>query len=158
MAHIVIESTIYAPVGIVFDAIRKPERRPAWMVNLHEVRNVTGFNVGDSWEYDYKMVGRTFTGKIYFLEIETPHFLKLDITGGITGTQDWYLTPTSDDGTLLRFVFDYTVPGVLLGEMLDKLFIERQNERQMRASIDNLKALAHYEHEQSQARARAVNA
>jgi uncharacterized membrane protein len=146
MAHIALETTIMAPVGASLNVLRNPSRRPEWMTNLHEVRNVTGDQVNDSWEYTYTMLGRSFTGKITVLEAETPQTVKLALSGGITGTQEWRLTPTPEGMTLLRFVFDYTVPVVLGGGLTDKLFIERQNERQLRSSLENLKHLVEHEH------------
>ena len=146
MAHIAHETTIMAPVGATMSEIRNPSRRPEWMANLHEVRHVTGDQVDDSWEYTYTMLGRPFTGKITVLESDSPQTVKLAVSGGITGTQEWRLTPTPDGMALLRFVFDYTVPAMLGGGLTDKLFIERQNERQMRASLENLKHLVEHEH------------
>ena len=62
MAHIALETTINAPADVVFDLLRTPDQRPEWMINLHAVHNVTGNQVGDSWEYTYTMLGRSFTG------------------------------------------------------------------------------------------------
>jgi len=146
MAHITLETTIAAPIAAVFEVLRTPARRPEWMTNLHEVRNVTGQGLGDSWEFTYTMLGRPFTGKIAFRELEAPRFMKLEVTGGIEGMQEWRLTAVPDGTTALRFTFDYTVPVQLGGIITDKLFIERQNERQMRTALENLKYLVEHEH------------
>src|SRR6266511_1171271 len=146
MAHITLETTIAAPIGTVFEILRTPARRPEWMTNLHEVRNVTGHGLHDSWEYTYTMLGRPFTGKIAFRELEVPRYMKLEVTGGIVGIQEWRLTAAPDGTTVLRFTFDYTVPVTLGGTLADKLFIERQNERQLRTALENLKNLVEHEH------------
>jgi len=146
MAHIALETTIMAPLGAVFTVLRTPARRSEWMTNLHDVRNVTGQGVDESWEYTYTMLGRPFTGKIYVRELEVPHYIKLEVTGGITGSQEWRLTGAPDGTTVLRFTFDYTVPLTLGGTLADKLFIERQNERQLRTALENLKNLVEHEH------------
>jgi uncharacterized membrane protein len=146
MAHITLETTIAAPISAVFEVLRSPARRPEWMTNLHEVRNVTGQGLEDSWEYTYTMLGRPFTGKIYIRELEVPRSMKLEVTGGIEGMQEWRLTATPDGTTVLRFMFDYTVPMQLGGMITDKLFIERQNERQMRTALENLKQLMEHKH------------
>ncbi len=111
MAHITLETTIAAPIGTVFEILRTPARRPEWMTNLHEVRNVTGHGLHDSWEYTYTMLGRPFTGKIAFRELEVPRYMKQ-----------------------------------LGGMITDKLFIERQNERQMRTALENLKHLVEHDY------------
>ena len=146
MAHIALETMIAAPIRAVFEVLRTPARRPEWMTNLHEVRNVTGQGLDDSWEYTYTMLGRPFTGKIAFRELEAPRSMKLEVTGGIEGMQEWLLTTMPDGTTVLRFTFDYTVPMQLGGMITDKLFIERQNERQMRTALENLKQLVEHDH------------
>jgi len=146
MAHIALETTITAPLGAVFELLRTPARRSEWMTNLHDVRNVTGQGVDESWEYTYTMLGRPFTGKIYVRELEVPHYIKLEVTGGIAGSQEWRLTGAADGTTTLRLTFDYAVPLTLGGALADKLFIERQNERQMRTALENLKYLMEHEH------------
>jgi len=60
--------------------------------------------------------------------------------------QEWLLTTMPDGTMVLRFTFDYTVPMQLGGMITDKLFIERQNERQMRTALENLKQLVEHEH------------
>lgn len=94
----------------------------------------------------YSMLGRPVTGKMVIWELEEPHYLKLEMATGIQGAQEWRLTATPDETTLVRCTIDYTVPGVVLGRLADLLFIERQNERQMRNNLANLKALAEHEH------------
>ena len=72
--------------------------------------------------------------------------MKLEVTGGIEGMQEWLLTALPDGTTVLRFTFDYAVPMQLGGLITDKLFIERQNERQMRTALENLKQLVEHDH------------
>jgi len=146
MAHIALETTITAPLGADLAVLRTPARRPEWMTNLHEVRNVAGQDSEESWEYTYTMLGRPFTGKIYVRELEVPRYIKLEVTGGIAGSQEWRLTGAPDGTTTLRLTFDYAVPLTLGGALADKLFIERQNERQMRTALENLKNLVEHEH------------
>ena len=96
---IALETMIAAPIRAVFELLRTPARRPEWMTNLHEVRNVTGQGLDDSWEYTYTMLGRPFTGKIAFRELEAPRSMKLEVTGGTEGMQEWLLT-TMPDGSI----------------------------------------------------------
>jgi uncharacterized membrane protein len=146
MAHIDLETTIAAPASAVFNVLNAPERRPEWMTNLHEVRTTSQSGNNESWEYTYTMYGRPFTGKVRVEERETNRYMKLEVTGGITGVQEWRLTPMPDGTTVLRFTFDYTVPALLGGGIADKLFIEQQNIRQFRTSLENLASLVEHEH------------
>ena len=146
MAHIDLETTIAAPASAVFTVLNAPERRPEWMTNLNEVRTTSPSENNASWEYTYTMYGRPFTGKVLVQEREGNRYMQLEVTGGITGVQAWRLTPMSDGTTVLRFTFDYTVPALLGGGIADKLFIEQQNIRQFRTSLENLASLVEHEH------------
>jgi uncharacterized protein YndB with AHSA1/START domain len=59
MAHIALETMIAAPIRAVFEVLRTPARRPEWMTNLHEIRNVTGQGLDDSWEDTAGELSRT---------------------------------------------------------------------------------------------------
>jgi uncharacterized membrane protein len=146
MAHIDLEITIAAPASAVFNVLSVPERRPEWMSNLHEARTTSQSGNNESWEYTYTMYGRPFTGKVFMQEHEANRYMKLEVTGGITGVQEWRLTSMPDGTTILRFTFDYTVPALLGGGIADKLFIEQQNIRQFRTSLENLASLVEHEH------------
>ena len=146
MAHIDLETTIPAPASAVFNVLSAPERRPEWMTNLHEVRTTSQSGNNESWEYTYTMYGRSFTGKVLVQEREANRYMKLEVTGGITGVQEWRLASMPDGTTSLRFTFDYTVPALLGGGIADKLFIEQQNIRQFRTSLENLASLVEHEH------------
>ena len=146
MAHIDLETTIAAPASAVFNVLSAPERRPEWMTNLHEVRTTSQPGNNESWEYTYTMYGRPFRGKVLMQEREANRYMKLEVTGGITGVQEWRLTPMPDGTTILRFTFDYSVPAMLGGGIADKLFIEQQNIRQFRTSLENLASMVEHEH------------
>jgi uncharacterized membrane protein len=139
MAHIEQEVSINAPVGAVFQKLMEPETAPEWMASLQDVHNVTGHEVGESYEWSFKMAGRPFHGKTVFMEIEPNQRVREESSGGISSTWDWRLTPTAAGGTELHVAVDYTVPGSILGAIADKLFIERQNEKDLRQSLENLK-------------------
>jgi uncharacterized membrane protein len=141
MTHIAQEIAINAPIGVVFRKLLDVETSPEWMSNLEEVRNVTGHNVGASFDWTFKMAGRPFKGTTIFAEIVPNDRLVEESTGGITSKWDWHLTPLPDGGTNVRVAVDYTVPGSFLGAIADKLFIERQNEKDLRQSLSNLKQM-----------------
>ncbi len=50
------------------------------------------------------------------------------------------VVPT-DGGSRVELVVDYELPGSFLGEILDRLYVERRNEREAQHSLENLKDL-----------------
>lgn len=53
-----------------------------------------------------------------------------------------YRFDENDGKTAVTYKIDYTIPGSFLGQVLDKLFVERQNTRDTEQMLANLKALA----------------
>lgn len=60
--------------------------------------------------------------------------------GVLSGRLSWGYVP-QDDGTLVNFEVEYAVPGSALGKAIDRLFIERSQERATRHTLENLKQL-----------------
>ncbi|HEV2069487.1 MAG TPA: hypothetical protein VGR26_06815, partial [Acidimicrobiales bacterium] len=50
------------------------------------------------------------------------------------------VVPT-DVGSRVELVIDYELPGSFFGEVLDRLYVERRNEREAQHSLENLKDL-----------------
>lgn len=56
---------------------------------------------------------------------------------------DFWITFEEQDGkTTVVYKVEYTIPGSFLGQALDKLFVERQNAKDIEQQLANLKALA----------------
>lgn len=56
---------------------------------------------------------------------------------------DFHYTFDEKDGqTVVTAVAEYTIPGSYLGQILDKLFVERQNTKDVEAGLVRLKAMA----------------
>ncbi|MCA9972342.1 MAG: SRPBCC family protein [Anaerolineales bacterium] len=53
----------------------------------------------------------------------------------------WFTFDEKDGKTTVTQKLEYTIPGNLLGKALDKLFVERQNARDIEQQLANLKAL-----------------
>jgi uncharacterized membrane protein len=154
MAHVEQETTISVPVAAVFRKLLEPETATEWLINLEEVRNLTGCEVGGTYEWTFNMAGRVpFKGKNIFTEIIPNQRVAYESAGGIKSAWDWRLTPTPDGATRVHVAVDYTVPGSVLGALADKLFIERQNETDLRESLANLKEVL----EEDQASERAIS-
>jgi uncharacterized membrane protein len=53
----------------------------------------------------------------------------------------WFQFDESDGKTTVTMKADYTIPGSYLGKALDKLFVERQNTKDIEQQLDNLKVM-----------------
>lgn len=133
---------INAPAETVFAALMRVEDAPKWMVGLEEVHAITGRNVGDTFAWTFKMAGKlTFHGHTKFAAIEPGRYLREEGSGDLSNVWSWRLAPEMS-GTQVRVQVEYTVPGgALIGGILDKLFVERQNQRDLEQSLNNLKRL-----------------
>lgn len=142
MSHVEHQAFIGVPVEEVFAALLRVEEAPRWLVGLEEVHHVTGRNQGDTFDWTFKMAGAlTFKGRTTFGVVEPGRYLREDGSGDLNNTMHWRLTPELS-GTQLHVRVDYTVPGgSLLGGILDKLFVERQNQKDIETSVANLKRL-----------------
>ncbi len=54
----------------------------------------------------------------------------------------WFTFDESEGKTVVTEKLDYTIPGSYLGKALDKLFVERQNVKDVEQALANLKSLA----------------
>jgi len=142
MSSVTHAAFINVPAETVFAKLLEVEAAPAWMVGLEEVHDVTGRKVGDSFAWTFKMAGKlTFHGRTTFAAIEPARHLREEGRGDLTNTWSWWLEP-QQSGTQVRVQVEYTVPGgALIGGILDKLFVERQNQKDLEQSLSNLKQL-----------------
>jgi uncharacterized membrane protein len=142
MSYVEHEGFIGVPVEDVFAALLRVEEAPRWMVGLEEVRNVSGRGLGDGFEWTFKMAGKlSFRGRTVFTALEPDSYLREEGSGDLTNAWDWRLSPEMS-GTHVRVRVEYVVPGgSVLGGMLDKLFVEKQNQKDLEQSLVNLKAL-----------------
>jgi uncharacterized membrane protein len=63
-----------------------------------------------------------------------------EFLGSSPGWQTWDLKP-ENGGTLVTMEEEYTVPGSVLGKVVDRLIFEKMNARDMHSSLENLKLL-----------------
>lgn len=139
MSSVEHEVVVNVPVETVFAALLRIEDVPRWMVGLEEVRNLSGLSVGDTFDWTFKMAGKlTFRGKTTFTAIEPNRYLREDGSGDLTNSWEWWLTPEMS-GTRVKVRIEYIVPGgAVFGAIADKLFVERQNQKDLEQSIANL--------------------
>jgi uncharacterized membrane protein len=76
------------------------------------------------------------------IEVDRPRYIKMKLTSTNAGTVvvSYRFTPQSL-GTDGETELDYEIPAGFLGEIADKLFVERTVDRDLRHSLENFKAL-----------------
>jgi len=138
------EIEIGAPPERVWEVLIDPERLPQYNVTIVEVSDATGplDQVGSTYQAVTKVYGRRIEGRWEVTEV-TP--LRRTVqrgsgAGGASAIVDGTIEP-SGDGTRAAVEVEYQLPAGFLGEVANKLFIERAVERDVRHTMENLMAL-----------------
>lgn len=69
------------------------------------------------------------------------HHWHVEPTGAGIPFECWFTFDEQDGKTTVTQRTEYTLPGSYLGQAVDKLFVERQNAKDMAQQLANLKAL-----------------
>jgi uncharacterized protein YndB with AHSA1/START domain len=149
MAHLRLTTHFDAPIEQVFELATDFKRYPEWNVTYIEVKEVTGptDTVGTKVHSIMKFLGRQTDGWGEIVEVERPKLLKMagsDPNGG--KLELIYRFTPADSGTDAELESDYELPAGLLGQIADKLFVERAVERDVQHSMENFKALLAVKH------------
>ena len=137
MARIKKSITIDAPVEKVFEYLSIPENMMEWWPNVIAIRDVAGSGEGQSWSFDYKMIGLRFTSKARVTASSVNADRFVESKGGISAKWRWYFRSVGTR-THLRWVMDYTIPVPVLGKVGEALIL-RRNERVARFAMVNIK-------------------
>jgi ribosome-associated toxin RatA of RatAB toxin-antitoxin module len=144
MARIEKSILVHASVEDVYAVARDPNRWPDWFVGMTTIDKLTGVGkVGTVAEFGYTMAGMRFPVAVEVLEDHLGSDggrWKGKIVGPLAGEQTWTYTP-KEDATEVSVDLEYTVPGKALGQIANRLLIERQQERSADQTLQNLKAL-----------------
>ncbi|MCZ7545003.1 MAG: SRPBCC family protein [Anaerolineae bacterium] len=144
MPYVEQEIVIDAPPEVVFDMIaNRPEQMPAWWPPIEAQERVTPppTRVGSRSSYVYKMMGVGIRGEHEVKEMTPNAHLKVTTISGIDSTFDFHFEPAGEGSTRLVVRVDYTLPGSFLGQMLNRLVIEKKNEEDLITGLQNLKAM-----------------
>ncbi|MBI4337384.1 MAG: SRPBCC family protein [Chloroflexi bacterium] len=143
-----IERTTFvdAPVERVFAILDDPMRTPEYAVGLVGVEDAmrTPERVGDSFRFTYSVMGLRFPGKLTVQEWEKDKRVVLRMEGAMPGTTTLTCEPFAS-GTRVTWSIDYTMKGGILGRALNRLLVERMNEKNHERSLENLKLLCEAE-------------
>jgi uncharacterized membrane protein len=134
---------IQAPVQAVFGMIaNQPERQPEWWPPMELQERVTPppTRIGSMSRYVYDMMGVKIKGEHEVQEITEDEYLRVKTVSGIDSTFEFMFQP-KDAGTRLTIRVNYTLPGSVIGQLLNRLVIEQKNESDLHEGLHNLKAI-----------------
>ena len=128
---------IKAPVKEVYDYLMDPEKELEWLTSIMEVKDITGSGVGKHFKWTYKMAGIRLNGESTFTEDVSEKKIKVESKGGVESTWNWKLDQRKDI-TVLDLDLDYKIPVPVLGKVVEKLLLKR-NEHEADLALTNIK-------------------
>ncbi len=142
MTHIERTIDIAAPPERVFEELTDLHRLDRWstITASHEGPEER-LRVGH--EFRQNLRGRNEPADhlaVHRVRSAAPRGLRGGLPGGGSLTMRQVVVPTSG-GSSVQLVVDYELPGSFLGELLDRVYVERRNEREAQHSLENLKDL-----------------
>jgi uncharacterized membrane protein len=144
MPHVEESIEIYAPVEVVFNLIAdQPERMAEWWppIELQERVTPPPTAVGSISRYVYNMMNVTIRGEHEVIALEPNKHLRVETISGIDSAFDFQFTPIPS-GTRLTIRVDYSLPGSVLGQLMNRVIIEERNLKDLQEGLRNLKAIA----------------
>lgn len=143
MAHIEHTIDIAAPPERVFEDLIDLHRLDRWstITASHDGPDEK-VQAGQEFRQDLRVAGLKLPTTWKCTECDPPRSVAYEATssGGGSLTMRQVVVPT-DGGSRVELVVDYELPGSFLGELLDRLYVERRNEREAQHSLENLKDL-----------------
>jgi uncharacterized membrane protein len=126
---------IRAPIDRVFDYVGDPRNLPEIWPSLVAIRNVERHPAGDSFDWDYQLLGMRIHGHSEPVErVQNARLVTHNVTG-IPGTFRWTYDRRGDE-TEVTLEVDYEVP--VLGRFALGI-VGRINEREAHTLLANLK-------------------
>jgi hypothetical protein len=146
MAHIHKKTVIHAPFAdVVPSAVNShPDAWPQWYLGLSAPTEVKGNGeVGTISKHDFLVAGRRFPLTHEVVESDndgTVAHWKGTFKGPIEGWHRWTYHLVNGN-TEVEVEHEYKLPAGPIGELADKVFVERMIDRMLEQSVHNLKML-----------------
>ena len=141
MGHVKHSIHINAPSDKVSEFSHDPHNWPTFMAGMSEPDKITGDGgLGTEVEFTVLMAGWHLHETVRVVEDLPGSHWRGDITGTSSGWITWDSRP-ENGGTLVTQEMEYTVPGSVLGKVVDRLIYEKRQDRDMLHSLENLKLL-----------------
>lgn len=143
MAKITRNIEIQAPPEVVFEALINWSALSDWStVTVSHDGADRGSGVGEEFDQQIRIAGVPLQTHWRVVEFNPPQSLTYEVTAMAAGrmTLRQQVSPSAT-GSRVEFDVDYDLPGGFLGEALNRVFVERRNEREVEHSLQNLKDL-----------------
>ncbi len=142
MSHLSTTLHIAAPAEAVFDVLADPLRGPQWQTLVSELGEVSGRSgaVGSSYVGYYRVAGRRLEGRFVVTASDRPTLLQV---AGTTrgGWVRWTtLIEAVGDGSEVRAMLEYVLPGEILGSLFGMLTGNRL-QTELEKTYANLRAI-----------------
>ncbi len=126
----------------VIEYISDVQNHPAFVSPLKTVSGLSGnsHQVGAHWDWTFLMAGVEIQGHAETVAFEEGRRFSFRTTSGVESTFSYTAEP---DGSGSKFTLEveYEAPATVLAKVLDKAFIERQNEAEGDRTAANIKAI-----------------
>ncbi len=144
MARIERSIEVNRPPEQVFDLLTDLNRLPDWatiVVETHDVPEQPIRN-GTAFGQTIRMAGRNLECDWHVAELERPRHVAYQATAPGGGQLAMRQTVVPVHGaSRVELELDYELPGGWLGAAIDRVYLERRNEREAEHSLHNLKDL-----------------
>jgi uncharacterized protein YndB with AHSA1/START domain len=128
----------------VFDVLTDLDRLPNWATIVVETHDLPlrPLQQGTTFRQTIRVAGRSIESEWHVAELERPRHVVYEATapGGGQLAMKQTVSP-SLGGSRVALELDYELAGGFLGELADRAYLERRNEREAEHSLHNLKDL-----------------
>lgn len=140
---------INAPVEAVFGLIaHQPERMSEWWPPIELQERVTPPPTarGSISRYVYNMLNVEIRGEHEVMAMDENRHLVVQTISGIDSAFDFdFEADESAEATTLTIRVDYTLPGSVIGQLMNRVFIEERNLSDLQQGLENLKRIVEAE-------------
>jgi carbon monoxide dehydrogenase subunit G len=129
-----------------FDLFTNPERFRDWQVPAAEVKDISGTPgaVGLAWTTTSTFAGRKMESHMRATAVDRPRSFEVKSTGSGTGTVRGRLEPATG-GTDVTIESEYEMKLGFIGDVADKLFVEKSSAESWDKSLARFKTLVEAE-------------
>ena len=133
---------IDAPPEKVFELLTDLDRLQEWATIAGDAVNPPAkpLTQGARWKHKVKVAGVELEGVWNVVAIDPPRLVEYEATRSEGGWLKMRQSVApSDRGSRVELEVDYELPWGALGQAVDKLVVERRNDREAEESLENLK-------------------
>ncbi len=133
---------IRAPLDTVFHYVaHQPENMVRWwtLIELQERVSPPPTTIGSTSRYIYNMMGIRLKGEHQVLDMVENRHLLVKTISGIDATFDFSFAPMPGDATMLTVRVNYALPGTVLGQLLNRVSLEKHNADHLEKGLGQLK-------------------